>query len=382
MSSPPTKPKLKAKPQLPPRKRSSESLLYPPRQYISPITGRNPSSHAPSSSISSFHSVSLSSDTDTSAPGSVTNFIATFPVDLDQSLKKNNDADDTSLTESYENVSTTSLASPTTSERMISLDWERAMAKRTTVPPKLPNRPSSVKSPVTKPPVKSPPPPPSYPIRRVASGSRFISSSSIARPTLSTTTTTTATPSSSTFTTSYMPRRVAPPPPPSRSSDRSSIASTTTTHSISSSSRSHQSHNLYSPSLLSLKTKRPTPVPLAARKRYEVVFNANIIQRRKVEKSKLQEKPALLSVKEARSRRAVGWRGLSVDLLTTNDIPQQLSNGNGSAIDDTVGPDEKLEGPIIRQIWKRSGLHNSRLAEIWFVLSVLFNFIYLIFYVL
>lgn len=364
MSSPPTKPKLKPKPQLPPRKRSSESLLYPPRQHISPTTGRNPSSHAPSSSISSFHSVSLSSDTDTSAPGSVTNFIATFPIDLDQSpiKKSNNDADDTSLTESYENVSTTSLASPATTERMISQDWEKAMAKRKTVPPKLPNRPNSIKSPVTKPPVKSPPPHPSYPIRRVASGSRLTSSSSISRPTTSTTITT---PSSSTFAANYAPRRVAPPPPPSRSSDRSSIASTTTTHSISSSSQSHQSLNLYSPSLLSLKTKRPTPVPLAARKRYEVVFNANIIQRRKAEKSKLQEKPPLLSVTEARSRRAVGWRGLSVDLLTTNDISQQLSNGNGSAIDDTVGPDEKLEGPIIRQIWKHSGLHNSRLAEIW-----------------
>jgi hypothetical protein len=367
MSSPPTKPKLKSKPQLPPRKRSSESLLYPPRQHISPTTGpgRNPSSHAPSSSISSFHSVSLSSDTDTSVPGSVTNFIATFPVDLDQSPIKsnNNEADDTSLTESYENVSTASLASPTTTERMISLDWEKAMAKRTTVPPKLPNRPSLAKSPVPKSPVKSPPPPHLfYPIRRVASGSRLTSSSSIARPTPSATVTTPS--SSSTFTTSYTPRRVAPPPP-SRSSDRSSIASTATTHSISSSSQSHQSHNLYSPSLLSLKTKRPTPVPLAARKRYEVVFNANIIQRRKAEKNKLQEKPTLLSVKEARTRRAVGWRGLSVDLLTTNDISQQLNNGNGSAIDDTVGPDEKLEGPIIRLIWKRSGLHNSRLSEIW-----------------
>ena len=357
----PAKPKLKSKPQLPPRKRSSETLLYPPRQHISPTTGRNLSSHAPSSSISSFHSVSLSSDTDTSTPGSVTNFIATFPIDLDQaSIKKNHEADDTSLTESYENVSTTSLASPATTERMITLDWEKAMAKRMTVPPKLPSRPGLA---VTKPPVKPPPPPhPSYPIRRVASSSRLTSSSPIAKPTLSTTTTT---PSSSTFATSYMPRRVAPPPPPSRSPDRSSIASTTTIHSFSSSSQSPQSHSLFSPSLLSLKTKRPTPVPLAARKRYEVVFNANIIQRRKAEKSKLQEKPTLLSVTEPRSRRAVGWRGLSVDLLTTNDIAQQLNHANGSAANDTVGPDEKLEGPIIKLIWKRSGLQNSRLAEIW-----------------
>jgi len=54
-----------------------------------------------------------------------------------------------------------------------------------------------------------------------------------------------------------------------------------------------------------------------------------------------------------------------VDLLTTNDVAQQLNHGNASATDVIVGPNEKLEGAIIRQIWKRSGLHNSRLAEIW-----------------
>lgn len=92
------------------------------------------------------------------------------------------------------------------------------------------------------------------------------------------------------------------------------------------------------------------------------MFNANVIQRRKAEKSKLQGKPALSNVTEARSRKAVGWRELSVDLLT---VPQQPEHGNGNAIDDIVGPDEKLEGPIVRQIWKRSGLDNPRLAEIW-----------------
>ncbi|KAF8798109.1 hypothetical protein BYT27DRAFT_7265219 [Phlegmacium glaucopus] len=347
LNSPP-KPKLKPKPQLPPRK--PESLLYPPLDRT-PLNNTT-SSHAPSSSISSFHSVSLSSDTDTSTPGSVSNFIATFPVDLDRTPNgnKNHEADDISLTESYENVSTTSLASPAT-ERLITLDWEKAMAKRKAVPPKLPKRPSS-----TKFAVKSPPPPPPYPIRRVASGSHSTSSLPAIKPTLSTTS------SSSAIATSYTPRRIAPPPPPSRSSDRSSIVSTTTTYSLSSSSQSHQSHNLYSPSALSLKIKRPTPVPLAARKRYEGVFNANVIQRRKAENRKLNEKPALLSVAEARSRRAAGWRGLSVDLLTATDIPQQLDHGNN---DDIVGPDEKLEGPIVRQIWKRSRLDNSRLAEIW-----------------
>lgn len=251
-----------------------ESLLYPQH------------THAPSSSISSLHSVSLSSDRDPS--------IATL---------HNHEADDISLTESYENVSTTSSASPAV-ERIITLDWQKAKCK--SIPPKLPNRPNSIKSPVTKPPKSSLPPPPPYPIRRVASGSRSTPSSPIIKPTLSITSSS----SSSPFTASYTPRRVAPPPPPSRSSDRSSIVSTTTTHSLSSSSQSHQSRN---PNPLSILIKRPTPVPLVARKRYELVFNANIIQRRKAEKSKLQEKPVLLSVTEARSRRAVGWRGLSVD---------------------------------------------------------------------
>ena len=311
----------------------TENLLYPPQRQHT---------HAPSSSLSSLHSVSLSSDRDPS--------IATFPVELDRTTH-NHEADDISLTESYENLSTASLASPTM-ERIITLDWQKA--KRKSIPPKLPNRPNSIKSPVTKPPKSSLPPPPPYPIRRVASGSRSTPSSPIIKPTLSTTSL------SSPFTASYTPRRVAPPPPPSRSSDRSSIVSTTTTYNLSSSSQSHQSRNPNPPLI-----KRPTPVPLVARKRYELVFNANIIQRRKAEKIKLQEKPLLLSVTEARSRRAVGWRGLSVDLLTANDVPQRLEHGNGSAIDDIIGPDEKLEGPIIRRIWKRSGLDNSRLAEIW-----------------
>ena len=336
---------MSTKPELPPRN------LYPPRQSQS--LSNNPSSHAPSSSISSFHSVSLSSDTDT------------ILKDLDQTPTlphpKNHEADNISLTESYENVSNTSLASPAT-ERSISLDWEKAMAKRKALPPKLPKRPPIIKS-SPKPPVNSPLPPP-YPVRRVAPTSL---SPPTTKPTPST---------SSSFATSYTPRRVAPPPPPSRSSDRSSITSTTTTYSFSSGSQSHQSHNLYSPSLPSSKAKRPTPVPLAARKRYEAVFNANILQRRKAEKGKQQEKPTLLNVTEARSRRAVGWRGLSVDLLTANDVPQQLDRGDGTVIHDIVGPDEKLEGLIIKRIWKNSGLDNSRLADIWYVLCGSFHLNY------
>ncbi|KAF9566357.1 hypothetical protein CPC08DRAFT_814926 [Agrocybe pediades] len=296
-------------------------------------------SHVPSSSISSFHSVSLSSDTDPSTPGSMANFIATFPMD---------EADNTSLSESYEDVSASSIASPAT-ERIIALDWEKAMAKRKPpppwdskpkpnvaspaaaakrVPPKLPERPK-----VT--------PPPSYPVSRSSSYNTTPTSlNSPAIPNVP-----------------YTPRRSAPPPP-SRSSDRASIQSTTTTTSYASSSRS--------PSVLSLnlvaKTKRPTPVPAAARRRYDAVFTENVIQRRRAEKMKAEEKPALLSPVEARGKRAVGWRGLSVDLITGDSLASPPQN---SKVDETVGNDEKLEGAIVKLIWKRSKLSNAQLAEIW-----------------
>ena len=213
---------------------------------FSPPTPRQlapPRGHAPASSISSFHSVSLSD-----------------PV---------RDAETASI-DSYEDVSvTSSLVSPAT-ERLINRDWERAMA--------------------TKPQPRT------------------------------------------TYAT-YTPRRAAPPPPPSRASDRASVQSFTTT------SSTHTA---------ALKTKRPTPVPAAARKRYEAVFVANVIQRRKAEKVK----------QSTNGRRAAGWRGLSVDLVEDDTL------------DSVVTPSDKLEAPIVKLIWKQSRLDNSRLAEIWCVLRL------------
>jgi len=211
---------------------------------FSPPTPRQlapPRGHAPTSSISSFHSVSLSD-----------------PIrDLE-----------TASIDSYEDVSvTSSLVSPAT-ERLINRDWEKAMA------------------------TKSQP-----------------------RTTYAT----------------YTPRRAAPPPPPSRASDRASVQSFTTT------SSSHTTP--------ALKTKRPTPVPGPARKRYEAVFNANVIQRRRAEKEK----------QSTNGRRAAGWRGLSVDLVQDDTL------------DSVVTPNDKLEAPIVKHIWKQSRLDNSRLAKIWHV---------------
>ncbi|KAF8201753.1 hypothetical protein BJ912DRAFT_1117126 [Pholiota molesta] len=349
---------------------------YPPLT-LDPERARNanggPSAHVSSSSVSSFHSVSLSEDTEPSTPGSVSNYIATFPMDAGHTSPptrlRTSDSDTTSLTESYE---------------------DRAAAQRRPPPPKLPERPglarvASFKS----------TPPPSHPVSRAASasGSASIPNSPIIRPTVS------STPSSSTSASPYppapyVPRRSAPPPP-SRSSDRASIQSATTTHSQSSSSHSHGSwanttNNSVraSPSLLSLKTKRPTPIPSAVRRRYEALFVANVMQRRRAEHEKHrklteaaaeEEKPALLSPGEARGRRAVGWRGLSVDLITGDEMvgtstpspsssPEKTKlqkDKDDANIDLIVGADERLEGALVRLIWQRSGLDKERLAEIW-----------------
>lgn len=93
------------------------------------------------------------------------------------------------------------------------------------------------------------------------------------------------------------------------------------------------------------------------------------------------EKPTLLSPGEARGRRAVGWRGLSVDLITGDEMVETSSPSSSSPqktklqkdndhanIDMVVGADERLEGALVRLIWQRSGLDKERLAEIWYVL--------------
>jgi hypothetical protein len=130
-------------------------------------------------------------------------------------------------------------------------------------------------------------------------------------------------------------------------------------------------------------------VPLAAKKRYEVLFARNVIQREKVLNTKdkdLKVNAQLSPPAETRNRRAAGWRGLSVDLITGVEefvglSPPNLSqtttanrNGNLEMDDNStenvyeaVASDAKLEGPIVKCIWKKSGLESTRLAEIWCV---------------
>lgn len=98
-----------------------------------------------------------------------------------------------------------------------------------------------------------------------------------------------------------------------------------------------------------------------------MVFNANVVQQRKAGKQKTREKPDLLSPTEAkRTRQAAGWRGLSVDLITGSyDNPvSTLSRGDeqdSSVIDGT----ERLDGRIIKAIWRHSKLDRMKLRNIW-----------------
>ena len=323
-------------PPLPTTTRSSSDSLtvdhtYPP---LSKLGINIPSRHAQASSISSFHSVSLSSDggTDPATPGTANSFshhVATYPVDredFDQDRGSLREQDAVSLDESFENLSMTSAVSPSISS--VSYDWEVYAHKRAPEPPKLPQRPS-------KPPASAPTSPRHSPL--------------------------------------LVPKRDGPPPPPPRSrppssrnslastsaasqSDRSSILSTATSRT----SVSTRSTTTPKPKMAQLT--RPTPVPPAARKRYEAVFNGNVIAARQVERAK-SPPPG------RKSRQAAGWRGLSVDLITN---PEEITSNaglsaRGDPAEEEVGAEERLDGSTVRAIWKLSRLERATLRVIWSV---------------
>ncbi|EKM55268.1 uncharacterized protein PHACADRAFT_255764 [Phanerochaete carnosa HHB-10118-sp] len=320
-----------------PSRRKLDSLTvdqYPPvkKLGIAIPTRGNGSGHAPASSISSFHSVSLSSDggADLQTPGSVSNFVATYPIDREDRETENcRERDSASLDESFENVSSSSITSPSVSS--VSTDWAEYV-RRPSEPPKLPKRPtpgpssSSTSSPAT--PMISVP----YAVRPIAS-------------------------------------KPAPPPPPSRtrpphppsnrsslnstsaSSDRSSIISQATSRTSVSSYRPSAPPKLVIPST-SPQVLRSAPAPPTAKRRYEIVFDNNILAQRRA---------AVLSPPMGRkSRQAAGWRGLSVDLITN---PQE--NRAQETVDEEVGPEERLNGQVVVTIWKCSRLERGKLRDIW-----------------
>ncbi|EIW84891.1 hypothetical protein CONPUDRAFT_162213 [Coniophora puteana RWD-64-598 SS2] len=380
----------KSRPPLPPRKPSYTSIkstssspsgsgglgatLKPP-----PIAGSRPvehtypptngnegfgtsrKGHAPTSSISSFHSVSLSDGgTIDSIPSAVS---------LSREANASTDADSASLDESFENVSASSAVSPGAASRHF--DWGNATVRPADprpVPPRLPQRPGPPKSPVSGSP-KSPLPPSSPVLSppRSVSRSGSASSTSTSVPTITT--------------------RRPPPPPPSHvsnlnrtkppssrgslnsgpgtasASDRSSIQSQST-----GTSTSRTSVSTRSSIGKSTKLSRPTPVPPAARARYETVFNTNVLARRKVEKSVARLSSGSASSSSPRkTRQAAGWRGLSVDLITDPNVGDKAKEEekDGADVDAIVGPEERLNGRIVRLIWNASMLEQSKLRDVW-----------------
>ena len=81
--------------------------------------------------------------------------------------------------------------------------------------------------------------------------------------------------------------------------------------------------------------------------------------------------PPLTPHEARRSRRAVGWRGLSIDLTTAGGAhlvetkAKEVQEDSEELVDQVIDNDETLEGRIIRCIWTRSGLDRKKLGEIW-----------------
>ncbi|KAG8832239.1 hypothetical protein FRC17_001687 [Serendipita sp. 399] len=171
----------------------------------------------------------------------------------------------------------------------------------------------------------------------------------------------------------YAIRKHPPPPPPSyqapplnevpsRSSARSSLASiTSTTPSGSSLFSSNKRSSRASVSTINsnwttqARMKKLPPPPPATRARYEALFDGNIKAQRDWEGGNSKRESARVN------RRAVGWRGTSVDLTTTGGI-----EANEGLELDTLGEEEaRLSGKVVKAIWSCSKLPTSTLRMIW-----------------
>ncbi|KAF8511137.1 hypothetical protein BU17DRAFT_69758 [Hysterangium stoloniferum] len=87
--------------------------------------------------------------------------------------------------------------------------------------------------------------------------------------------------------------------------------------------------------------QRPVPIPADVKQRYDALFDRNSVQ------------PSRKSV------RSSGWRGVSVDLLTSDsDIPR-LDFG------ESTSGEQRLSGSVVKLIWDCSKLPKTRLREIW-----------------
>ena len=373
--------------------------------------------HAPASSISSFHSVSLSSDGGTDGgvgtPGSLTHFVQTFPVERERERERDRDGerdherdwpDGDSLDESFENVTPSSLLPPS--------DAFTGASTSTSAPKPKPPLPSTSSKSATQKPLSDPPKLPQRPKPRVSAPSAIPSAapaSSSSRPASRVTTPVlTPTPSSTSIASltttglnfgfgpssaSSSSRRPAPPPPPSQpprasyirgslastststsasttASDRSSILSSTSTSTSALSSPStptpthaHVPH--FKQSALALARAREAPIPPVVRARYDAVFSANV-RARAQRTGKPKPKP----------RQNAGWRGLSVDLITNPPLPDgdgeaegdadaDAGRGRGSMSDDSEHGRGRGQGQGQGQVALDARLDGAVVGKIW-----------------
>ncbi|KAJ7137674.1 hypothetical protein C8R44DRAFT_334851 [Mycena epipterygia] len=325
----------KPSPILPPPPRRGDSLTvhtYPPEK-----------THTQSSSVSSFHSVSLSDGTPSPSPAA-----AVFPQHTTGSQLS--DAD------SFEELSASAaLASPTTTA-LISHDWEKAMARRKQPqPPKLPARPTAAPvSPPTAPSARrsAPPPPPpdrAPSIRSIASTSSAASASTSHSTSISTSTSHSN--SNSKFTNSNANNSKFTSNPHFKFASPNPTTPTTPT-----------------PASTALLTARAPPIPPSPRRRYDALFSSLYAAH--------GERKGVGALLAPRRRTAAGWRGLSVDLIRDPGGSTNNSNGvtNGSSASGNgnggspTSPDDDMQilpGPVVRVLWARSRLPLPVLSAIW-----------------
>jgi hypothetical protein len=103
---------------------------------------------------------------------------------------------------------------------------------------------------------------------------------------------------------------------------------------------------------------RRTPVPVAARTRYEYVFKANVLQRRRLDRVKETGKVELTILEKAPQR--TGYRDSTAD-----PIAREPGSRVEPEIDELVGAEEHLEGAVVAQIWSWSHLDKAILKAIW-----------------
>lgn len=371
--------------------------VYPPFPKLdSAQNGRG--RHAAASSVSSFHSVSLSDSGDTGTPNSVTGFVFSYPMDRNVTGNTNGSGnngsvhgggdDSGSLDESFENVSTIS------DSHSYDFAYGSLPLNKPQIPPRLPERPnksrtsaSSSATSMAQTAVTSPPRSPVLPITKMPSTSSTTSGRRVPPPPPPHRNSPTASRTATTFRTS---------PPSTSASDRSSILSTATTGTSYTGGSSHTPTinvmtGVQNPPLN--KFARQPPIPASAKHRYEKVFYANIEARKKAKLDKSQKQPSGLlgvpgvvtssptSIKKA--RKAAGWRGLSVDLITNPDenlppLPPSRPGSRRGSNESTEsgwvterGKDNRLEGVVIRRIWMCSKLDREKLRTIWYDLPFL-----------